>query len=70
MDLALNNLQKLICHKTQQTKPNQTKPKIIHPNPVCSVISVTHRYTYIKETTSNLTRDAFIIIRKHTHTND
>ena len=26
MDLALNNLQRLICHKTQQTKPNQTKP--------------------------------------------
>ena len=25
-DLALNNLQGLICHKTQQTKPNQTKP--------------------------------------------
>ena len=23
MDLALNNLQWLICHKTQQTKPNQ-----------------------------------------------
>ena len=23
MDLALNNLQKLICHKTQQTKPNK-----------------------------------------------
>ena len=23
MDLALNNLQMLICHKTQQTKPNQ-----------------------------------------------
>ena len=22
MDLALNNLQSLICHKTQQTKPN------------------------------------------------
>ena len=22
MDLALNNQQKLICHKTQQTKPN------------------------------------------------
>ena len=22
MDLALNNLQMLICHKTQQTKPN------------------------------------------------
>ena len=26
MDLALNNLQRLICHKIQQTKPNQTKP--------------------------------------------
>ena len=24
MDLALNNLEMLICHKTQQTKPNQT----------------------------------------------
>ena len=23
MDLALNNLQRLICHKAQQTKPNQ-----------------------------------------------
>ena len=23
MDLALNNLQKLICHKTQQTKPTK-----------------------------------------------
>ena len=25
MDLALNNLQRLICHKTQQTKPNHKK---------------------------------------------
>ena len=24
MDLALNNLQRLICHKSQRTKPNQT----------------------------------------------
>ena len=24
MDLALNNLQRLICHKTHQTKPNQS----------------------------------------------
>ena len=24
MDLALNNLQRLICHKTQQTKQNKT----------------------------------------------
>ena len=28
MDLTLNNLQRLICHKTQQTKPNQ--PKCMH----------------------------------------
>ena len=25
MDLALNNLQRLKCPKTQQTKPNQTR---------------------------------------------
>ena len=24
MNLALNNLQRMICHKTQQTKPNQS----------------------------------------------
>ena len=24
MDLALNNLQRLICHKKQQTKPNES----------------------------------------------
>ena len=28
MDLALNNLQRLICHKTHQTKPNQSFFKI------------------------------------------
>ena len=28
MDLALNNLQGLICHKTKQTKPNQTLMKL------------------------------------------
>ena len=27
MDLALNNLQRLICHKTQQTKPNNKHHK-------------------------------------------
>ena len=25
MNLALNNLQRLICHKTKQTKPNHRK---------------------------------------------
>ena len=29
-DLALNNQQGLICHKTHSTKPNQTKPILIH----------------------------------------
>ena len=29
MDLALNNLQRLICHKPQETKPNQTKQKML-----------------------------------------
>ena len=29
MDLALNSLQRLICHKTKQTKPNQTNYIII-----------------------------------------
>ena len=27
MDLVLNNLQRLICHETHQTKPNQTEDK-------------------------------------------
>ena len=30
MDLALNNLQRLICHKIQQTKPNSTKNKNLY----------------------------------------
>ena len=30
MDLALNNLQRLICHKTQQTKPNQKEIRNIY----------------------------------------
>ena len=31
MDLALNNLQRLICHKTQQTKPNRISSSPIIP---------------------------------------
>ena len=33
MDLALNNLQRLICHKTKQTKPNNSKLKSLESNP-------------------------------------
>ena len=28
MDLALNNPQRLICHETQTTEPNQSKPGV------------------------------------------
>ena len=30
MDLAVNSLQRLICHKTQQIKPNETKPYFLY----------------------------------------
>ena len=30
MDLALNNLQRLICHKTNQTKPSQPR-RMVYP---------------------------------------
>ena len=35
MDLALNDLQGLICHKTQRTKPNQTEdPSLKSTSPI------------------------------------
>ena len=40
MDLALNNLQRLICHKTQQTKPNQTKQNDAY-------VHTQHLHTYL-----------------------
>ena len=40
MDLALNKLQKLICHKFQQNKPNQSnKLNMIYKDDVRSFIS-------------------------------
>ena len=43
IDLALNNLQRLICHKTQQTKPNQSnlKQKKEH-NIIIRRVSISH----------------------------
>ena len=41
MDLALNNLQRLICHKTQQTsKPNQLLKHtfLLDPHEYCSIL--------------------------------
>ena len=41
MDLVLNNLQRLICHKTQQTKPtNQTNNLIKHQSFVYTQLNV------------------------------
>ena len=45
MDVALNNPQKLICHKTQpnQTKPNQTKPEVFHQTILSGIVSKQHQ---------------------------
>ena len=41
MDLALNNLQRLICHKTQQTKPNKPNDSSsVAIKPFCSEIKI------------------------------
>ena len=47
MDLALNNLQRLICHKTQQTKPNTLNiPTQIYPGPYRDIhIYIPHSHT-------------------------
>ena len=42
MDLALNNLQRLICHKIQPTQPNPTQPQTM-----CLQIIYIHTYIYI-----------------------
>ena len=39
MDLALNNLQELICHKTQQTKANQPGIEPWSPEPLSNTLS-------------------------------
>ena len=44
MDLALNNLQRLICHKTQQTK-TKTKP---NHQPFC-MSSMQHKVSFYAE---------------------
>ena len=44
MDLALNNLQRLICHKTQKNKPNQT---ILNNYSICTYKKETQNYIII-----------------------
>ena len=48
MDLALNNLQRLICHKTQQTKPNHIL--YTHMFILKTYIIYTHKHIYILDT--------------------
>ena len=38
MDLALNNQQRLICHKTQQTKPNHLQRGNPPPHPTSVLV--------------------------------
>ena len=47
MDLALNNLQRLICHKPQQTKPNQTKQFWRSEEIFCKIISPTEKKKHV-----------------------
>ena len=44
MDLALNNLQRLICHKIQQTQPRifYKTINVIHLHVVYSILSTKH----------------------------
>ena len=51
MDLALNNLQRLICHKTQQTKRNQTSNLLS--------LFVYHYEEYVKENAWKLCNFSF-----------
>ena len=46
MDLALNNLQSLICHKIQEAKPNLEETKL--PNQECiRIFGETKNYIYL-----------------------
>ena len=48
MDLALNNPQRLICHKTKQTKLNKAKPEVICLHTVIfSSIAIKHLLFYL-----------------------
>ena len=63
MDLALNNLQRLICHKTQQTKPNQTKSMVL------GKIFFNNQYKYMKAVVCfKLISKYIYIISSPTHT--
>ena len=54
MDLALNNLQGLICHKIQQTKPNQTKPSLPVPLPILWLQYRAHQLQFVSPSPSRL----------------
>ena len=49
MDLALNNLRRLICHKTQQTKPNLIKIALSQWTAVTMATHWVLKWSYIVE---------------------
>ena len=56
MDLALNNLQRLICHKTKQTKPNlcnRKNPTNINAQKLKKALNELTSI-YLKEQTENI----------------
>ena len=72
MYLALNNLQRLICHKINQTKPNQVLKSGRRVHFLYDVITLTphvlllHTYACIYIFTQGVIKS--IYIKKYTHT--
>ena len=64
MDLALNNLQRLICHKTQQTKPNQTK--LILDRNTWNHITVWKVFVFDRNTWNHITMSKLFVLDKNT----
>ena len=48
MDLALNNLRRLICYKTQQTKPNQQLLTHVHRNRKSKAMQYHNDHVYFR----------------------
>ena len=64
MDLALNNLKRLICHKTQQTKPIKLNPLFDPQGLTVSDLLTMTRYkiiiSYLKPYNCVQTNDYFL----------
>ena len=60
MDLALNNLQRLICHKTKQTKPNHDLIRFSMISNITNIIKFTLRMIKIPGASFFITLDYFV----------